>query len=228
MLPGVACHVTQRGVDRRPTFTVDDDRQTYLRLLRENLEDAQVRILGWCLMSNHVHVVAVPQQENSLSILFRRLHGRYAQYYNARWGRTGHLWQNRFFACALGPGHLWAALAYVERNPVRAGIVQEAVQYRWSSAPAHMSGRDSDSVLDLEWWRREAPDNWGAVLGQDDEPNALALRSCTHAGRPFGPDSWVAELGERFGRKWTPGRPRKESSPKAVASENVTNQLALF
>ena len=82
--------MTQRGVDRGTTFTADDDRVTYLRLLRDNLADAEVRILAWCQMTNHVHLVAVPEQANSLSILFRRLHGRYAQYYNARWGRTGH------------------------------------------------------------------------------------------------------------------------------------------
>lgn len=103
LLPEVACHVTQRGVDRRETFSADDDRHTYLRLLRDNLAEAQVNLVAWCLMTNHVHLVALPAGEESLSILFRRVHGRYAQYYNARWSRTGHLWQNRFFACALDP-----------------------------------------------------------------------------------------------------------------------------
>jgi REP element-mobilizing transposase RayT len=147
-------------VDRRAALSVDDDRLTYLRLLRDNLADAEVRILDWRRMANQVHLVAVPQQATSLSVLFRRLHGRYAQYYNARW----HLWQNRFFVCALGPEHLWRALAYVERNPVRAGMVGEAAEYRWSSAAAHLSGEDPDGVLDLEWWRGEAPDDWAARL----------------------------------------------------------------
>src|SRR5215471_13425878 len=120
ILPEMPCHITQRGVDRREVFSIEQDRITYLRLLRENLNDTAVRVLGYCLMSNHVHLVAVPGKEDSLSILLRRVHGRYAQYYNARAGRSGHLWQNRFFACMLGPGHLWTALSYVERNPVRA------------------------------------------------------------------------------------------------------------
>ena len=102
ILPGLPCHVTQRGVDRRETFSSDQDRSTYLRLLRENFEDAQASLLGWCLMSNHVHLIALPRREDSLAILLRRVHGRYAQYYNIHSGRTGHLWQNRFFACALG------------------------------------------------------------------------------------------------------------------------------
>ena len=120
VLPEVACHVTQRGVDRRETFSGDEDRLTYLRWLRENLGDAQVRLLAWCLMTNHVHLVTVPAREESLSVLFRRVHGRYAQYYNARWGRTGHLWQNRFSACALGATHLRAALTRMW-NGIRCG-----------------------------------------------------------------------------------------------------------
>jgi putative transposase len=110
VLPGVPYHVTQRGVDRQATFSLDEDRHTYLRLLRENLSEADVRVWGWCLMSNHVHLVLLPGREDSLSLLMRRVHGRYAQYYNTRWGRTGHLWQNRFFSCILGIEHLWAAL----------------------------------------------------------------------------------------------------------------------
>jgi putative transposase len=132
-------HITQRGIDKCVTFSGEEDRQTYLRLLRDNLGDAEVRLLGWCMMTNHLHLIAIPGREDSLAILFRRVHGRYAQYYNARSGRTGHLWQNRFFACSLGVSHLWTALAYVERNPVRAGLVATGGEYRWSSAPAHLT-----------------------------------------------------------------------------------------
>src|SRR6185312_8363576 len=98
VLPEVPCHITQRGVDRCEVFSEDQDRITYLRLIQENLADAAVRVLGYCLMSNHVHLIAVPAREDSLSILARRVHGRYAQYYNARSGRSGHSWQNRFLA----------------------------------------------------------------------------------------------------------------------------------
>jgi len=107
------------------------------------LSEADVRVWGWCLMSNHVHLVLLPDREDSLSLLMRRVHGRYAQYYNTRWGRTGHLWQNRFFSCILGIEHLWAALAYVERNPIRAGIVHSAAEYQWSSAAAHLTCVDN-------------------------------------------------------------------------------------
>lgn len=94
--PEVAHHVTQRGVDRQDVFFSSGDRSTYLKLIEDNQASCGVRVLAWCLMSNHVHWVVVPEREDSLSILFRRVHGRYAQYLNARRGRTGHLWQNRF------------------------------------------------------------------------------------------------------------------------------------
>jgi putative transposase len=89
-------------VDRSLTFSSDDDRLTYLRLLQQNLPQAEVRLLGWCLMTNHVHLIAVPERAESLAVLLRRVHGRYAQYFNMHTGRSGHLWQNRFFACVLG------------------------------------------------------------------------------------------------------------------------------
>ena len=88
-MPEVPYHVTQRGVDRTVTFRQDEDRLTYLGLVRENLAESDVHVLGWCLMTNHVHLIVVPMREDSLSLLFRRVHGGYAQYYNARWGRTG-------------------------------------------------------------------------------------------------------------------------------------------
>ena len=77
-----------------------------------------------------------------MSILIRRAHSRYAQYYNSRTGRTGHLWQNRFYGCMLAPNRVWTALAYVERNPIRARMVHRAEDYPWSSAIAHLTGGD--------------------------------------------------------------------------------------
>ena len=228
IVPGLPCHVTQRGVNRCETFSSDQDRSAYLRLLRENLEDAQTRVLGWCVMTNHVHLIAVPECEDSLAILLRRVHGRYAQYYNTRSGRTGHLWQNRFFACVLGADHLWTALAYVDRNPLRAGMARQAAAYRWSSAAAHVSGADSSGLLDMGWWRQQGHGkDWAAELESEDLEATAALRSCTYAGRPYGSERLVREMAERFGRCWTRGRPKKEEA-SAAASTELADQYALF
>jgi putative transposase len=202
-------------------------------LVRENLSDAGVKLLGWCLMTNHVHLLALPAREDSLSIMLRRVHGRYAQYYNARSGRTGHLWQNRFFACTLGPSHLWAALAYVERNPARAGMVGRAAEYPWSSAGAHLTGKDEYGILDMEWWQQEGRANWEGHLEIEDHEPVAVLRACTYAGRPFGDESFVREMGDRFGRQWTRGRPRKvpaaEGQERSYHSgEKAKSQFTLF
>jgi putative transposase len=184
-------------------------------------------------MTNHVHLIALPAREDSLSIMLRRVHGRYAQYYNARSGRSGHLWQNRFFACTLGPCHLWAALAYVERNPVRAGMVGSAGEYRWSSARTHLTGKDEYGILDLEWWQREGRANWGVCLEIEDQQPVATLRACTYAGRPFGDENFVKAMGERFGRQWVRGRPAKTPAAEGKkrtngSAENAKSQFALF
>jgi putative transposase len=217
--------VTQRGVDRREVFSTDADRETYLGLLRLNLVDAGASLLGWCLMTNHVHLVALPERDDSLSVLLRRVHGRYAQYYNARYGRSGHLWQNRYFACALGPGHLWVALEYVERNPARAGLVARAGEYRWSSAAAHMEGREAAALTNLDWWRKEYDGmDWREVLNGPECEQAAPLRRCTYAGRPFGDEAFVRSVADRFGRHWQRGRPRQV----VAEAEAEAAQLPLF
>ena len=183
-------------------------------------------------MTNHVHLVAMPAREDSLAILLRRVHGRYAQYYNTRSGRTGHLWQNRFFACVLGADHLWTALAYVDRNPLRAGMVGHAADYPWSSAAAHVSGVDGSGLLDIGWWREQGRgEDWARELEIEDLEATTALRSCTYAGRPYGSQRLVQEMAQRFGRCWTRGRPKKEEKKEeadAVAAGERANQFALF
>ncbi|HUA84340.1 MAG TPA: transposase [Bryobacteraceae bacterium] len=140
MAPGIAYHVTQRGTDRQQVFFGIADRKLYLQLIRQNLAGAGVRILAYCLMTNHVHFIVVPEREDSLAVLFGRAQGGYSQALNIRRGRCGHLWQARFHSCPLSPAHLEIGLRYVEANPCRAGMVERPEQYRWSSAAAHLWG----------------------------------------------------------------------------------------
>jgi putative transposase len=126
--------------------------------------------------------------------------------------------ENRFFACALGGGHLWKALAYVERNPVRAHMALRATDYPWSSAAAHVSGADPLGILDLDWWRQEGSiTDWRDILhGAELEEDIATLRGCTYAGRPFGDERFVKEMSERFGRQWIRGRPKKQGRALSV------------
>ena len=104
--PGLAYHVTQRGVAGIGVFHSQTDRRVYADLAAEQLQQARVSVYAYCWMTNHVHWIVVPDQADSLAVLFRRLHGHYAQYFNVRRRRRGHLWQNRFFSCAVDGTHL--------------------------------------------------------------------------------------------------------------------------
>jgi putative transposase len=148
-------------------------------------------------MTNHVPLIAVPTSEDSLSVLLRRVHGAPRNITTpARDAPV--LWQNRFFACVLAPDHLGRALAYGERNPVRAGIVPRAGAYRWSSAATHITGHDKSGLLDMDWWQEQAHAGWELFL--DELPNQPdeALRACTHAGRPLGSEEFLRQKADQF------------------------------
>ena len=205
VLPGTPYHVTQRGTDRQRIFFLNSDRELYLHLLQRNLATTHVRLLAYALMPNHVHAVVVPERDDSLARLFRRVHGRYAQYINTRRDRCGHLWQGRFYSCPLSFSRLPTALRYVELNPCRAGLVDQPEDYRWSSAATHLNGvADPFGILDLRFF-----DDAGGVdtwQGMYDEPMTDEivedLRNCTYAGRPFGDEEFIVDMEARFGRVW--------------------------
>ena len=142
VVPGCWHHITQRGNRRQSVFFEDADYTLYLQLLAHHTRRCAVRIVGYCLMGNHVHLIAIPPAETALAKSLGRAHVDYARWLNLRRGETGHVWQNRFFSCPMDDWHQWEALRYVECNPVRAGMVSEAPEWRWSSAEAHTSGVD--------------------------------------------------------------------------------------
>jgi putative transposase len=126
VLPGVPHHLTQRGLDRQDIFFDASDYKVYLAQIHQNAARFGADLQGYCCMTNHVHWIVVPHRSDSLARTFGEAHGRYAAYANSKLARSGHFWQNRFFSCVLDPGHLWAALRYIERNPVRARVVQRS------------------------------------------------------------------------------------------------------
>jgi putative transposase len=215
ILRGLAYHVTQRGTNRQKVFFSSAHRKTYLKLLERNLDDAGARVLAYCLMPNHVHLVVIPERADSLAILFRRVHGAYAQAVNAGLGRSGHLWQNRFYSCPLSERHLWVALRYVEANPVRAGLAARPEHYPWSSAPEHLSERKPSGLVDAGFWERAGGvEMWRQMHASAEGDRQLTLlRRCTYAGRPFGEEEFIIRLEDRFQRKW-----RRWSFEKSAAA----------
>jgi len=137
VIPGSYHHITQRGNNRQDIFFCDEDYRAYLSIFCEQSEKFGLSVDGYCLMTNHVHLIATPANEASLAKAVGRTHFLYTQYVNRLHGRSGHLWQNRFYSCPLGDEHFWRALAYVEQNPVRAKMVRRPWRYAWSSAAAH-------------------------------------------------------------------------------------------
>ena len=121
----VTHHITQRANGRRYILATDEDRQVYLDLLRHYTEQYELDVHGYCLMSNHVHLVAIPKRLDSLALAMKYTQGRYALYWNIRQTSSGHAWQGRPYSCPLDERHLWEALRYAELNPVRAGMVGE-------------------------------------------------------------------------------------------------------
>jgi putative transposase len=219
VLPEVWHHVTQRGNRRQSIFFEYADRHFYLQLLGRHCSKHGVAITGYCLMTNHVHVIASPTRETSLARAFGQAHTDYARCLNLRRGETGHFWQSRYFSGPLDAEHQWAALRYVELNPVRAGMVASAGEWVWSSATAHLGGRDVRGFLDLTEWRdRWRPETWADALaeGPTNAARLERIREATRTGRPAGSEDFVKEAERHSNRRLRPMH--RGPKPKPVAS----------
>jgi putative transposase len=224
-------HVRQRGVDRQAVFFSDADRRVYLELVQHSAQQFRTRLLGYCLMSNHVHWIVIPGQPDSLARAFGEAHGRYAHYANALRNRSGHFWQNRFFSCALQTTHLCAALRYVERNPLRAGLVAAAGEWQWSSAAARTGTVSWPDWLDVgDWSATFTAEDWRMYLSSSELSEAeLRLRVNTYTGRPAGSAAFLARAEAALSRRLEPkkgGRPRKVQPSTIGAADS--NQAILF
>jgi putative transposase len=171
-------------------------------------------------VSSGAKAVGAPETEVALARTLRDTHSAYASYSNRRDGTSGHLWQGRFFSTVLDEPHLWAAVRYVERNPVRAGLVPQAVDYAWSSAAAHARGV-ADRVLSSKFRPAGAVSDWDAWLQAEDESTSTYLRRQTHVGRPAGSESFLDGLEQLLGRQLRP-LPRGRR-PKRAETGSDTN-----
>jgi putative transposase len=196
-------------------FFSDADHQVYLSWLLVYAAKYEVDVLAYCLMPNHVHLVLVPALKSSLHLSLRCLHLRYAQRVNRAHEWKGHLWQGRYFASVLDESYFWAAMRYVELNPVRAGMVELAENYPWSSARAHC-GLRTDPVLSSspDWQRKIARIiDWSSWLAEGCGRSELeTLRQNAPKGLPCGSTSFVDALEASSNKRLrlrAKGRPRK-------------------
>ena len=205
MAAGVPHHVTQRGNRRQVTFFCDDDYRAYLKLMAEWCGRCGVEIWAYCLMPNHVHLVAVPETEASLRQAVGEAHRRYTRHVNFRQGWRGHLWQGRFASYPMDAAYLLSVARYIELNPVRAGLVEDAADYPWSSGRAHLSGRD-DLLVKVSPLLERVGDWVGVLSGEPSDREIRAFRSHEWTGRPLGRSEFVDRLERTLGRLL---RPRK-------------------
>jgi putative transposase len=211
VLPGIPHHVTQRGVRSMVLFETEDDRRYYLRVLKEQAGRFGLEFKSYCLMSNHIHLVVVPQFEDSLRKAIGQTHLKYTLRINSRNEVRGHLFQERFYSCPMDDQHFIAACRYVERNPVRAGLVQQAWDFVWSSARFHVGIADNDFLIESSDWHSSS-EEWKQQLS-DRQEGIDNLRKHFKTGRPLGSESFVrsaiAKSGVVLPRKKV-GRPQKK------------------
>jgi putative transposase len=213
VVPGCPHHLVHRGNRKANVFRDDSDRLVYLRLMRDACKEHRTFIWGYTLMDNHVHHVAVPEHEESLGKTIQAAHGEYSKYFNIKYGLVGHAWQARFKSSPMEWAHCRNAMRYVERNPVRAGLVERAEDYLWSSAAAHCGLRD-DLLLSGECPLVLEIANWSAWLSDpDNEAEQEIIRRQTQIGRPLGSNIFLRELEQKTGRKLLPQKRGPKRNP---------------
>jgi putative transposase len=212
VIEGLPYHVTQRGHRRQDVFYGVNDYKRYLSWLGDYTEKHQLDILAYCLMINHIHLVVIPQLSDALANTMRIINTRHTQVINLKLGLSGHLWHGRYHSSPLDDAHLWAAVRYVERNPVRAGIVKRAEDYPWSSAAFHLGLRKDKLIRSDTMWGSPV-EGWEQELNYpEDELIIQTLRTNTQSCLPCGDEDFRAKISEITGRSFErrpPGRPRK-------------------
>jgi putative transposase len=218
VIPKLPHHIVQRGNRKQRTFFSEHDKATYLDILGKNIAACDLKLWAYCLMTNHVHLIAVPGERESLAQAIGGTHQEYSNRINRREGWTGYLWQGRFYSCPLDEPYLFMAIRYVENNPVRSGIVRQAEDYAWSSAKAHVLG--SEDVLLSDFSLKSRVLDWRAYLREGIDSDNEEIRRHFRTGRPLGDGNFIARLEALTGRSLT----IKKSGPKGPWKNRATNE----
>jgi putative transposase len=204
VIPGLPHHVVQRAARGKALFFTDADRRRYLDLLAGYAAAHRLRIWAWCLMPDHVHLVAVPEKAGSLAAALTPLETQYSRHIHRTHKKRGVLWRGRFGSCPMDETHAWEAVRYVERNPFRAGLILRPDRYGWSSAGGH-AGFRKDPLLSGALESRGVVKNWAEWLrAGEDAALVETIRLCTRTGRPAGGKALIARIEKLTGRRLRP------------------------
>ena len=207
---GCPHHITHRGNNKQPVFLDDNDYIFFLNTFEKYKNTYDLKVYSYSLIPNHVHIKGIPFHRDSMSKTFNLTQMVYARYFNRKYEKLGHLWQNRFFSCPLGESHTYNVTKYIDNNPVRHGLVAVAENWKWSSARDHLgiskgiiSLEPIDTLLDI--------DNWKAFLKTDLSKNEIKdITNCVLTGKPLGDEKFVNSLEKLLGislAKRSRGRP---------------------
>jgi putative transposase len=213
---GFPHHIIQRGNRRQKVFFMEKDYLEYLKLLREHSNRNHVAIISYCLMPNHVHIIAIPHTRDGLARAIGETHRKYTRMINFREKWKGYLWQGRFSSYIMDETHLHSAVRYILRNPVKTAnnIVNDPAEYKWSSIRHHI-GKETipwleDAIL------QEMVDDWREYLAAEvDEKEAVLFRKHERTGRPLGDIAFIEKLEDKLGislKKKKPGPRGKQGS----------------
>ncbi len=203
--PGYPHHITQRGNRRQQTFFSKSDYQMYFDLLARHCSTFKTEIWAYCLMPNHVHLIAVPENEASLSRAIGETHRSYSRHVNAREDWRGHLWQERFASFPMDEHHLLAAARYIEMNPVAAGLVAKPDEYQWCSARAHLA-RKNDRLVNVQPLLEMIYD-WQDFLRPSSPDETDLIHKHERTGRPLGGEAFITGLECALRRRLTRQKP---------------------
>lgn len=209
---GICYHVRKRGNARREIFLKDGDYQAFLKALGHACVQVPMRVLAYCLMPNHFHIVVWPREDGDLSRWLQWLLNAHVRRYHQYYHSSGHIWQGRSKSFPIeSDDHLLTVLRYVERNALRAGLVRLAERWTWSSARWWREGEQAPLYLHRGPVERR-PDWLEWVNEPESETELQALRTSVIRGRPYGDPAWVKRIAGRLGLEKTlrpRGRPRK-------------------
>ena len=201
VVPGIPHHITQRGNRRNNLFFTDNDRKQFLFWLEEAARKSSTSILAYCLMTNHIHIAAVPEHKESLHLTLKAVFTKYAMRINRIHEWSGYVVQNRFYSSPLDNDHAMACVAYIENNPVRAKLVQTAEEYQWSSAYTRAKNI-LDPVIDYKnvWYRRLVGKSNFMPIPRLNDSMIAKFRICGSRNLPVGSDAFIANLETESGR----------------------------
>jgi putative transposase len=227
----VAQHLIQRGNNRQPCFGCREDFAAYAHWLREAAQRFGVAVHAWVFMTNHVHLLATPAEDDGISRMMQHLGRLYVRYFNHVHARTGTLWEGRFKACLVQDDeYLLHCYRYIELNPVRARMVSDPADYPWSSYRANALGIESDLRTPHELYCSlgEGTERLAAYRALfaahvDDEPTA-DIREATRRGLALGDDRFIREMEARTGTRLRAGKSGPKAGRKSV--ECITEQAA--